>query len=169
MRLVIVDCLTLAILYTLRVIAGAAAIQNTLSFWLLAFSVFLFLSLAFVKRYTELRTHASLGKEKAHGRGYYSEDASLVQTLGVTSGFAAVMVLALYLNSEAVLQLYRLPEAMWAAVPVVLFWISWMWMKAHRGQMHDDPLVFAFKDPASLCAGTVFGCVLALGALGLPW
>jgi 4-hydroxybenzoate polyprenyltransferase len=165
--LMLVDCLTLALLYTLRIVA--TAISMWLSFWLLAFSVFLFLSLAFVKRYAELEVQILQGKEKAHGRGYYTSDASLLQTMGITSGYAAVIVLAFYLNSESVIQLYKAPEVMWGTIPVMLFWISWMWMKAHRGEMHDDPLVFAVKDKASLLAGLAFSAILALGAVGWPW
>lgn len=168
-RVVLIDCLTLAVLYTVRLIAGASAASMSLSFWLLAFAVFLFLSLAFVKRYAELEIQLLSGKEKAHGRGYLTSDASLVQTLGVTAGFSAVLVLALYLNSDAVVKLYKAPEIIWGAVPVMLFWISWMWMQAHRGKMHDDPLVFALKDKASLSAGIVFALVLLAGAGGWPW
>ena len=167
-RLILVDCLTLAMLYTLRIVAGAAAAGIALSFWLLAFSVFLFLSLAFVKRYAELQSQILGGKSVVHGRGYLSTDAPLVQMLGITSGYAAIVVLSLYLNSAAVLALYRAPEIIWGAVPVILFWISWTWMQAHRGRMHDDPLVFAMRDRASLFAGLLFGAILALGALA-PW
>jgi 4-hydroxybenzoate polyprenyltransferase len=165
-RLMLVDCVSLAALYTVRIVAGAAAVGLALSFWLLAFSVFLFLSLAFVKRYAELEVQVLSGKTKAHGRGYYTSDAPLIQTLGVTAGYGAVLVLALYLNSDAVLRLYRTPEVVWGAVPVLLFWISWMWMKAHRGQMHDDPLVFAVKDKVSLVTGAVFAAVVLAGTVG---
>lgn len=168
-RLVLVDCLTLAVLYTLRIVAGAAAASMVLSFWLLAFSVFLFLSLAFVKRYAELEEQVLNGKQIIHGRGYYASDAPLVQTLGITSGYSAVLVLALYLNSDAVVKLYRLPESIWGAVLIMLFWISWMWMQAHRGNMHDDPLMFAVKDKASLFAGVAFAVILMIGTVGLPW
>ncbi|WP_026223628.1 UbiA family prenyltransferase [Methylosarcina fibrata] len=168
-RVMLIDCLTLAMLYTLRIVAGAAAVEMSLSFWLLAFSVFLFLSLAFVKRYAELEVQLLHGKQKAHGRGYYTSDASLLQTMGITSGYAAVLVLALYLNSDAILKLYRTPEWVWGAVPIMLFWVSWMWMQAHRGKMHDDPLVFAVKDKASLLSGVAFSIVLAIGTLGWPW
>lgn len=168
-RLMLVDCLALAMLYTLRIIAGAAAANHSLSFWLLAFSVFLFLSLAFVKRYAELEIQELSGKEKVHGRGYFTSDAPLIQTMGITSGYASVLVLALYLNSDAVVILYKTPEFVWGAVPIMLFWISWMWMQAHRGNMHDDPLVFAVKDKASLFAGLLFAAVLATGAMGWSW
>lgn len=168
-RLMLVDCLTLAMLYTLRIVAGAAAAGITLSFWLLAFSVFLFLSLAFIKRYAELQVLLVNAKQKVHGRGYYTLDAPLIQMMGITSGYSAVLVLALYLNSDTVVHLYRAPEFVWGAVPVMLFWVSWMWMQAHRGEMHDDPLIFAIKDKASLLAGGVFAAVLAIGAVGWPW
>lgn len=168
-RLLIVDCLVLAMLYTLRIIAGAAAAGIPLSFWLMAFSVFLFLSLAFVKRYAELEVQTQAGRDHAHGRAYRTADAPLVQSLGVTAGYIAVLVLALYLNSEAVVKLYRTPEVIWAAVPVLMFWISHMWLTAHRGQMHDDPLLFAIRDKASLLAGAVFAAVLALGTRGWSW
>lgn len=167
-RLVLVDCLTLAMLYTLRIVAGAAAAGIVLSFWLLAFSGFLFLSIAFVKRYAELQLQILAGKQKVHGRGYLTSDAPLIQILGITAGYAAVLVLSLYLNSDAVLMLYRAPEIVWGAVPVILFWVSWMWMQAHRGHMHDDPLVFAVTDRASLAAGLGFGAILAAAA-GPSW
>ena len=168
-RLIIADCLVLAMLYSVRIIAGAAAADIPMSFWLLAFSVFLFLSLAFVKRYAELIVQAQMGREKAHGRGYLTTDAPLVQSLGLSAGYAAVLVLAFYLNSDTVVKLYRSPEFMWASVPVMLFWISWVWMKAHRGQMHDDPLLFALRDKASLIAGVAFAAVLAIGSRGWQW
>jgi 4-hydroxybenzoate polyprenyltransferase len=168
-RLALVDCLTLALLYTIRIVAGAAAAAQELSFWLLAFSLFLFLSLAFIKRYAELLVQAGSGKDKAHGRGYYTADAALVMIFGVVSGYGSAVVLALYLNSEAVMRLYRFPEIAGGTVPILIFWISWVWLQATRGLMNDDPLVFAVKDPASLGAGMAFGAVLALASAGLPW
>ena len=168
-RLILIDCLTLALLYTLRIVSGAAAVGHHLSFWLLAFSAFLFLSLAFVKRYAELEVQLLSGKEKIHGRGYHTSDAPLIQTMGIVAGYSSVLVLALYLNSEAVLKLYVAPELSWGAVPVMLFWISWMWMQAHQGRMHDDPLVFAVKDRSSLIAGASFAAILLAGTVGLPW
>lgn len=180
-RLVLVDCLTLALLYTVRILAGAATVGHVLSFWLLAFSVFLFLSLAFVKRYAELEVQLQgLSKRvttegqapsgaMVHGRGYHTDDASLIQTMGITAGQASVLVLAFYLNSDAVIKLYRNPELIWGAVPVMLFWVNWMWVQAHRGNMHDDPLVFAVKDKTSLIAGGVFVAVLIAGTTSWPW
>ena len=168
-RIAIIDALVLAMLYTLRVIAGAAATATPLSFWLLAFSIFLFLSLAFVKRFAELQTQLQAGSEKAHGRGYSTSDAPIVQLLGVSSGFAAVLILALYLNTTTVTDLYKSPQMVWGAVPVLLYWISWIWLKAHRGEMHDDPLVFALRERESLIAGAIFAAILFVGAVGWPW
>ena len=164
-RLILVDCLTLAILYTLRIVAGAAAVNVPLSFWLLAFSIFLFLSLAFIKRYAELQLHIDHAIKKTHGRGYRIEDAPLIQQLGVASGYTAVLVLALYLNSENVIKLYRTPAIIWAAIPLMLLWLSWMWLKAFRGQMHDDPIVFAIKDKASILIGILFASTFILARL----
>lgn len=164
-RYVLVDCLTLAGLYTLRIVAGAAAIAVPLSFWLLAFSVFIFLSLAFVKRYAELQVQSAHGKTSAHGRGYHIADESIVQTLGIAAGYAAILVLALYLQSEAVVALYHFPELLWCVVPLMLFWVSWIWLKAHRGEMHDDPIVFAIKDQSSLVVTVLIGLCFSLATI----
>jgi len=166
-RIALVDCLTLAALYTLRIIAGAAAVSVILSFWLLAFSVFIFLSLAFVKRYAELQVQAQAGNSHAHGRGYAVSDAPLVQTLGIAAGYSAVLVLALYLHSETVTALYAQPVLIWFAVPLLLFWISWVWLKAHRGEMHDDPIVFAIKDKASLAIAGLTAAAFVLATKGI--
>ncbi len=165
-KLVLVDCLILAALYTLRIVAGAAAVSVPLSFWLLAFSVFIFLSLAFVKRFAELQTQAAAGSATAHGRGYMVSDQSLIQTLGVAAGYAAVLVLALYLHSDSVLTLYVQPEFIWLAVPLMIFWVSWIWMKAHRGQMLDDPIIFAIKDKASLLVVAIVFVAFFLASKG---
>ncbi len=166
-RLVLIDCLTLAGLYTVRIVAGAAAVAIALSFWLLAFSVFIFLSLAFVKRYAELQVQAEAGNSHAYGRGYAVTDAPLVQTLGITAGYAAVLVLALYLHGETVGTLYAQPVFIWFAVPLMLFWVSWVWLKAHRGQMHDDPIVFVIKDKSSLAVAALMAVSFLLATKGI--
>lgn len=156
-QLILLDCLTLAALYTLRIIAGGAASSTPLSFWLLAFSIFLFLSLAYVKRYAELHMHLDKGSNtNLVGRGYNVEDEKIIQMFGISAGYTAVLILALYLNSDQVLHLYQTPQIIWFSIPIMLFWISWLWMKAHRGEMHDDPVVFAVKDKVSLLAGLAF-------------
>ena len=164
-RIIIIDCVTLAILYTLRIVAGAATVQHKLSFWLLAFSFFMFLSLAFVKRYAELEAQSLRGIEKAHGRGYLTSDIGLIQNIGISSGQISVLIFALYLNSDVVTKLYQRPEVIWGAIPVVLFWINWMWMQSNRGKMHDDPLVYAIKDPVSLAAAVVVALIIAAGTV----
>lgn len=166
-RLVLIDCIVLAVLYTLRVIAGGAAVHLSPSFWLLAFSGFLFLSLSFVKRYAELELQILNKQEKLHGRGYHTTDAPLIQSMGIVAGYASAVVLSLYLNSDSVVKLYAAPQIIWGAVPVLLFWVSWMWIQAHRGKMHDDPLVYAVKDRVSLIAGLVFAAVMAIGTIGI--
>lgn len=165
-RIAIFDCLVLAFLYTLRIISGVLLVGDPLSFWLLAFSLFLFLSLAFVKRYAELALSIHKTDRNISGRGYVTSDAPLIQTMGVVAGYISVLVLALYLNSEAVLRLYRSPQMIWFGVCILLFWISWVWMQAQRGKMNDDPLIFAIKDRVSVMSGALFMGVLILGTIG---
>jgi 4-hydroxybenzoate polyprenyltransferase len=155
-RRVVIDCLVLGGLYTLRIVAGGAAVGIPVSFWLLAFSLFLFFSLASVKRYSELMIMSKQGREDAHGRGYLTGDLSLVQTMGVASGFVAVMLIALYINGDTVTRLYDRPEVLWLTIPIVLYWIGRIWMHAHRGNIDDDPLLFAVRDRYSLACGVLF-------------
>ncbi len=152
-QLVMVDIITLAGLYTIRIIAGAAAISVPLSFWLLLFSVFLFFSLALVKRYAELEILKRNGELKALGRGYHVEDLPILHSLGTASGMMAVLVLALYINSPAVSPLYSAPESLWLLCIISMFWVGRLWLKTHRGEMHEDPIVFAMKDKVSLVCG----------------
>lgn len=169
-RLVLLDCMTLACLYTLRIISGGAASALPLSPWLLAVSAFVFLSLSFLKRHTELRPLVQRGETAAtHGRGYVAQDAALVQMFGVAAGYASAVVLALYLHGNTVQALYTQPGAIFVTVGVLVYWISWMWLQSHRGEMHDDPVVFAVKDRVSLACGAVFAASLAAAKLGLPW
>ncbi len=159
---VLVDTLTLAALYTLRIIAGAAAASVALSFWLLLFSVFLFLSLAFVKRFTELDGLRRQRRLRAAGRGYHVEDLAILQSLGTAAGYMSVLVLALYINSPAIESLYRHPKIIWLLCVLMLYWVSRVWMKAQRGEMHDDPVVFALKDRVSLGVGLLVALTFAL-------
>lgn len=156
-RLMMVDVITLALLYTLRIIAGALAVGVPLTFWVLAFAMFLFLSLALVKRYAELRQARSLGRtEKTRGRGYYPDDLEMVSALGAAAGYLSVLVLALYIQEDATQALYSRPEMIWPACVLLLFWVSRTWLITHRGRMHEDPVVFAVKDPISLAVGVLF-------------
>jgi 4-hydroxybenzoate polyprenyltransferase/phosphoserine phosphatase len=165
-RIVLVDVFALASLYTLRLIAGAAAVAIVPSFWLLAFAMFLFLSLAMVKRYAELVQLRGGDLEAAFGRGYYVIDRDMLAGLGVGSAFAAVLVLALYINSESVVHLYRLPEAIWLLCPLLLYWLSRLWIVARRGKLDDDPIVFALRDRVSRIVIGLSGVVFLLAAFG---
>jgi 4-hydroxybenzoate polyprenyltransferase len=159
-RIVLVDAVALAALYAARILAGAQAVQLPLSNWLLLFAVFLFFSLALVKRYAELDALRKEGRLDAAGRDYQVADLPILHSLGTASAAACVLVLALYLNSPAVLALYREPNALWLLCVLLLYWLSRVWLKGHRGEMHDDPVVFALKDRVSLCVA-LFG-VLAM-------
>lgn len=156
-RKMAVDVIALALLYTMRIIAGATALALTLTFWMLAFSMFMFLSLALVKRYAELRDARKKGhKEKTRGRGYYPDDLEMISSLGAAAGYLSVMVLALYIHDNVTIELYRHPQIIWMACPLLLFWITRIWVLTHRGEMHDDPVVFAIKDRTSLFVGALF-------------
>lgn len=147
--IVMMDILVLASLYTFRILAGMSATGITLSFWLLAFSLFIFFSLALVKRYSELHLQSQLQQLTDLGRGYHVKDMIMLMIFGVTSGFMAVLIFALYLNSPDLTVLYPHPARLWLITPILLYWISRIWVITHRGEMHDDPVVFAATDPWS--------------------
>jgi 4-hydroxybenzoate polyprenyltransferase len=152
-RLLLIDICTLAGLYTLRVVAGGAATGLLLSPWLLAFAGFLFLSLAAMKRQAELVNSQNLGQQLAAGRGYQPEDLPIVAIISVAAGYLSVLVLALYINSTEVTLLYPNPYLLWGTCPILLYWLSRLVILAHRGQMDDDPVIFAIRDPVSLVCG----------------
>ncbi|MBV2122092.1 MAG: UbiA family prenyltransferase [Candidatus Thiodiazotropha sp. (ex Ctena orbiculata)] len=141
-----IDVLTLASLYTTRIIAGAAAVSVMPSFWLLAFSMFLFLSLALVKRFTELLTMQHQAKTKTLGRGYMTTDLETLSHFGSASAYLAVLVLALYINSEHVTGLYTHPEVIWLLCPLLLYLVTRIWLLARRGKVDEDPVVFVIRD-----------------------
>jgi 4-hydroxybenzoate polyprenyltransferase len=156
-RLMAVDVIVLAMLYTARIIAGVAAFNLTLTFWILAFSMFIFLSLAMVKRYAELRdARVREVTTLARGRGYYPGDLDMIASLGASSGYLAVMVLALYIQDVKTTELYVTPHVIWLACPLLLFWVTRVWMLTHRGEMNEDPVVFAIRDRTSQLIGAVF-------------
>lgn len=161
-RAALVDVMTLAGLYTIRIIAGGAATDISLSFWLLAFSVFIFLSLGFVKRYTELDDARRANKLSGHGRGYSAQDLPLLMNLGVTAGYCTIVVIALYINSIESQALYRHNKPLWLVCPLLLYWISRVWLLTTRGQMHDDPVVFALRDWRSLVVLAMLGVIVLL-------
>ena len=160
------DVMMLAGLYTLRVFVGSAATFIPISPWLLAFSLFLFFCLAVVKRQTELVLHAREGRTaKLSGRGYTSDDLDMLRSMAASSGYMSVLVLALYVNSPDVLRLYHHPSALWVLCPVMLFWVSRVLMLSHRGEMNDDPVIFALRDRVSLGVGAAALCAVVVGAV----
>lgn len=160
-RVALLDVLVLAGLYTIRIIAGGAVVGVPLSFWLLAFSMFMFLSLALVKRYTELLTMHRLGRDHATGRSYRVEDLEVLSQFGITSAYLSILVLAFYINSTAVDALYSHVELIWLLCPLLLYIMSRIWLLARRDQLHEDPVVFIFRDRLSQ--------LLALAGMFLLW
>ena len=148
-RVVLLDVGVLAGLYTLRIVAGGAATSSWPSVWLLVFSMFLFISLAFIKRYAELMIMRATAGEHATARGYELSDAELLASKGTASGYAAVLVLALYIASGTVNVSYSRHQLIWMLCPLLLYWVGYLWLIAHRGKMHHDPLVFALRDRTS--------------------
>ncbi len=163
-RVVIADAVMLAALYTIRIIAGALAIEVVLSFWLLAFSMFLFLSLALMKRFTEVRESVGAGHIWIAGRSYIGEDLRLLGGLGTSAGYCAVLVLALYINSPEVVRHYKSPAVLWLLCPLLLYWLGRFWLQTERGNMHDDPVVFAAKDRVTHIVGVFGAMVLGVAA-----
>ena len=159
-RVVILDVLVLAGLYTIRVMAGGAAAGIAVSPWLLAFSMFLFLSLAIIKRYSELNMNRSLDRGSIDGRDYDIGDMELLRSVGPASGYLSVLVFTLYVNSKEVVDLYRTPVILWLIGPCLLYWITRLWLLSHRGQIDGDPIVFTVKDPVSYVVGGVIGIVI---------
>lgn len=154
-QIALLDVFLLAGLYTVRLVAGHVATEVAWSAWLLVFSMFIFLSLALMKRFQELQSVHEQNGNALKGRGYSAGDMELVTTLGLVSGFIAVLVLALYVNSEQVVKLYAHPTLLLLVCPLMLYWIARVWFLAHRGQMHDDPTAFAFKDWVSYAIGAL--------------
>ncbi|MEE9315405.1 MAG: UbiA family prenyltransferase [Rhizobiaceae bacterium] len=145
-RMLLIDVLTLAGLFTIRVLAGATAISATVSAWLLAFSMFFFLSLALVKRFVEVSNQLEDAGRKETGRGYQAVDLETLGQSGIASGFAAVVVLALFVDSPQIAENYQHPEVIWLVCPLVLYLIIRIWILARRKHMHDDPVVFLMTD-----------------------
>lgn len=166
-RIVIFDVMTLSGLYIIRIIAGAVLVHVNLSFWLLSFALFLFLSLAFLKRYIELVQLSEKSDEKVNGRGYGIGDASMIASQGSAAGFTSVLVLAFYINSKEVIALYHDPQWLWGICILLLYWLNRSWLLAHRGELHDDPVVYAVMDYGSrVILFLVFGLtIMASGSI----
>jgi 4-hydroxybenzoate polyprenyltransferase len=159
-RVAILDLVSLALLYTTRIVCGGYALGAAVSFWLLAFAMFFFFSLALLKRYAEL---VALERDaRAPGRGYAAHDAEVILAIGSAAAMVSALVLALYINGETAKNLYSRPEMLWILCPLLLYWIARVWLLAARGQMHDDPVLFAVRDAPSYAVAAVGALVVWL-------
>jgi 4-hydroxybenzoate polyprenyltransferase len=163
-RIVLVDVVVLSSLYTIRMLAGSQATHDPVSPWLAAFSIFLFLSLAMVKRFSELQNLHTRGVTPTNGRGYLLSDIEQLRSFGTSSAYASIVIFALYINGRDVVSLYHHPTRMWLITPLLILWISRVWLLASRGLLDEDPVVFALSDRMSLllCLGVA---VVAYSAL----
>lgn len=166
-RRLLLDVLTLAGLYTHRILAGGIATSVPISAWLLGFSMFFFLSLAFAKRYVELLPLAVGAKIK--NRAYYKTDLQMVASMGIAAGYLAALVFSLYVENGAHQGAYREPSILWLAVPFLLYWVSRVWILTGRGEMQDDPVKFALKDRISLACAVMIASIAALARLAPSW
>lgn len=148
-RYVYLDVCVLAGLHSLRIIAGTVALQLEWSFWLLCFSLFIFMSLALAKRVAELTNLKKLKRFETIGRGYVVGDIPILTASGLSSAHLSVLVVALYINSDKVLRMYKTPEVLWLICPLLLYWTGRIWLITSRGEMHEDPIVFALRDGTS--------------------
>lgn len=163
-RQMLVDVVALACLYTIRVVAGGVALGVPISEWLLAFSTFVFLSLALIKRHSEMALRLDAGLPDPTDRSYRLSDLPIITALAGASGYCAVIVFALYLSSDTVRALYGRPQVLWLVCPAILYWVSRMLMLSHRNELHDDPVLFAMRDRASLAT---VGLILLIMALAI--
>src|SRR5580704_16473550 len=161
-RIALVDVLVLSGLYTLRLFAGSAATETHISHWLAGFSVFLFFSLAMVKRFAELQNLRSSGLPPRNGRGYLVADTDQLRSFGTSSAFAAVMVFAIYISSSDVVVLYRRAQLLWLIMPLMILWLCRIWLLASRGELDEDPFVFALTDRMSLTIGIAVAAITLL-------
>jgi 4-hydroxybenzoate polyprenyltransferase len=163
-QIAVLDCVILASLYTIRVIAGGIATGIPITNWLLAFSSFIFFSLAWMKRYAEL--HNSTSKEKVSGRGYFKSDLTFIFGLGAASGLLSILIFALYIENIQSSGGYQHADFAWLALPVLTYWLCRVWLIAYRGEMNEDPIIFAAKDKVSIICGLLLFITLALAHTG---
>lgn len=164
-RMMIVDVIVLSMLYTLRMAAGAAATANQISPWLAAFGLFFFLSLAMIKRFSELEDLRTRGEISASGRGYHVQDLEQLRSFGTASAYASVVVFTLYISSAEVSQYYPHASRLWLLAPLLILWLSRMWLLASRGELHEDPVVYAITNRSSLFLGILVVLVVVLASL----
>ncbi len=160
----VLDVMVLAGLYVIRVLAGGMAGSIPVSTWLLAFTLFVSLSLAFLKRFIEVSEHQGKGIVEVPGRGYRTDDAAWLHSAGLSSAFLATVVLAIYANNADIVRLYSHPERLLLICPLLLYWATRTWLKAHRHEMHDDPVVAVALDPVTYVIAAIAAAV-ALSAV----
>lgn len=165
-RRLLVDIIALALLYTLRIVAGGAAAGVVVSEWLLAFSLFFFTNLAFLKRYIELRQMPPSAGGKVAGRGYLDTDTAMIRSIGPSTGTAAVLVMALYINGPQVQKLYPAAFWLWLVVPLLIYWNMRVWFLAERGEVDHDPVVFALRDRVTWAMAAAVAVVAVLATVG---
>ncbi|MEM9781139.1 MAG: UbiA family prenyltransferase [Pseudomonadota bacterium] len=163
-RVAIADVMLLALLYLFRIVLGSVATAIAISDWLAAFSIFFFTSLGFLKRLSDLPIETASSSDLRAGRGYAGRDAPLLTMLGVGAGYCSVIIMALYINDPEVLSLYARPELLWAVCFVILFWLSRLWLLAHRREVPDDPVIFAVRDPISHGCGVLCLVLIVLAS-----
>ena len=160
-RVLVADVIVLASFYSLRLLVGGAATSIVVSRWLLAFSSFIFVSLALAKRYSDLTRAEANAEADPAGRRYITADRQVLLSLGTASGMISVLVFALYLNSPQVTTLYSNTDPLWLVCALLMYWIARIWLLADRGVIDDDPIVTAATDPASY--------VVAIAAAAIVW
>jgi len=158
----LIDVLVLSGLYILRLLAGSAATQTPISHWLAGFSMFLFLSLAIVKRFAELENLRVSNASPQNGRGYILADLNQLRAFGTASAYAAVVVFAIYISSTDVVKLYRESRLLWMIVPLMILWLNRVWLLASRGKLNEDPVAFALTDSISLVIGLLAVMIVLL-------
>jgi 4-hydroxybenzoate polyprenyltransferase len=166
-RVLMLDVIVIAVFYSLRVVAGYEATHLDYSVWLISFTQFLFVSLAFMKRDIELATLKETG-EKSGGRGYRIEDRGVIGALGVSSGLLSILVLSLYIDSPIVKELYRRPWVLWLACPIIGYGVGRIWILANRGMVNEDPVTFVLRDPVSYVLVGCLALVALIAKFGIP-
>jgi 4-hydroxybenzoate polyprenyltransferase len=165
--IVLLDAMVLSAFYSIRIWAGALLTATPLSHWFLSFSLFFFMSLAMAKRYSELLGAKDLVESGRSGRGYRGTDSAVLMNLGVASGFSAIVIFSLYVNSTDVTVLYRRPEVLLLLAPLLAYWLSRVWLQAHRGELHDDPITLALRDGCSYAVAAAAAVILAISSVKL--
>ncbi|MFA5511702.1 MAG: UbiA family prenyltransferase, partial [Candidatus Kapaibacterium sp.] len=164
-KIYLLDMITLSLLYTTRVVSGGIASDTFLSPWLFSFTMFMFISLGAMKRYTELKGLIKLNKTKPGGRDYHVEDIPLINTIGISAAFVSAVIFTLYIDSPNVVRLYNNPLFLYVITPVILYWLLRMWFIAHRGMMDEDPIVFMVKDKVSYITFAIISLISIMAAI----